>query len=634
MLERRSARGTHRVDLRRGILKTAERRGPESGMTNSLFICYSHADSAQVVKHLSWLREDGFDPWFDEHITGGSVWRDAISDAIEASAALLYFISTNSVTSARCREEVDFALELDVPVLTVYLQETQLSNRLLFRLANRQSIEAYRLSDADFRERLLQALSNAIHPEADSGTATDIGRSRTKRLLVLPMRNLTGDIEQEFFCDGLTEETINQLGRVYGRRLGVIARASAMLYKNIEKPIAEIRAELGVDYVLEGSVRLLNERLRISVSLVNAADQTQIWSNLYDRAAGNGFNVQDDVTLGVAGSLDLERVPETSTAGGNAAAREAFLKGRFHWYHHTAADYPIAIAYFEEAIHQDPNYAPAYVGLADTIATTAHRGQVPPWDVYPESKRLVNKALALNDLSPEAHDQKGRIAFAYDFDASTAEREFKRAIEVNPSYPDAHAIYAQLLAATGRRNEALVSVQRGLDLDPHNVFLQVNLGIQLAGVGRCEEAISLLQRIPKDVGFADEMLWGACFRAGRFTEALDHSIGYFGADAEVAAALKLPGDGLTATHYHDVMARTADVLVARSDERYVAPSQIARLYTHAERFIEAIQWLHKAIDIRDSWVVYSAVMAEYFKLWDVPEFQQVRERMDLLIKQP
>ena len=598
-------------------------------MADSVFICYSHADSGQIVDRLDWLHEAGFEPWFDEHITGGSVWRDAISDAIEASVALIFFVSPRSIASDRCLEEVDFALELDVPVLSVYLERTQLNNRLLFRLSNRQIVEAYRLPEETFRERLIGALRAAVQPAANSPSPGLQNRSG-QRLVVLPLRNLTGDSSQEFFCDGLMEDTINRLGRAHDR-LGVIARSSAMLYKDTAKTVAEIGAELGVDHVLEGSLRHSRDALRISVSLINAADQTQIWSEVYERSAEDAFDVHDEIASGVARSLRLgEAQADAVSPGGKAAAREAFLKGRFHWYHHTAADYPVAIAYFEEAIRLDPEYAPGYIGLADTIATTAHRGEVAPSEVYPESKRLVEKALSLDDGAAEAHDQKGRIAFAYDFDRTTAEIAFKRAIELNPSYPDAYVIYAQLLAATGRRTEALEFVHRGLRLDPHNVFLQVNLGIQLGGVGRCEEAIEVLQRIPQDVGFADEMLWGVCYRAGHYASALGHSARYFADDEEVGSALAQTGPEVTAQDYFAAMSTAAAVLAGRSSDRYVAPSQIARLYTHAEAFESAIGWLHKAVDIRDSWVVYSTVMAEYYKLWEDPAFQEVRERMDLL----
>jgi len=493
---------------------------------------------------------------------------------------------------------------------------------------------ALEVTPEGIKARLLQAVISTDKPVHSDLQGTDESKTpRIERLLVLPISNLSGDSEQDYFCDGLTEEIINQLGRIHRQRLGVIARTSSMLYKDVSKPIAEIGTELGVNYVLEGSMRLRGDRVRVSMSLARVCDQIQLWSDVYDRNLSDAFDVQDDVARGVAESLqiiDVDDLPERSS--GTTAAREAYLKGRFHWYHHGVGDYPIATAYFEEAIALDPGYAAAYVGLADTIATRTHRGEIPPEEAYPETKRLIEKALTLDDSAPEPHDLKGRMLFAHDFDSAGAEREFKRAIKLNPNYPDAHVIFAQLLAATGRRDEALKSVQRGLNLDPHNVFFQVNFGMQLAGTGRCEEAIAVFERLPEDLGFASEMHWGACYRAERYGDAL-HAFGkFFAADTELQEMLPVAGVEISAVDYRQLMHEMAGKLVVRSEDQYVAASTIARLFVHAEDFESAIKWLHKAIDRHDSYVVYSAVFADYFKLWDVPEFDEVRSRMDLAFR--
>ncbi len=294
-------------------------------MAERLFICYAHDDSGQVTACLDWFRDAGFEPWLDEKIMGGSVWRDSISDAIESAAVLVYFISSRSIASDHCREEVDFALELSVPILTVYLEQTVLPNRLLFRLSNRQAVEGHRLTEGDYKSRLLRAVKATIQSSRggpDDAHATR--EARVERLLVLPLRNLSGDSEQDYFCDGLTEEIINQLGRLHRQRLGVIARSSSMLYKDVIKPISEIGVELNVDYVLEGSMRLRGERVRVSMSLASVRNQTHLWSDVYDRDLSDVFDVQDDVARGVAQSLQIieaDDLPERSS--GTAAAREA-----------------------------------------------------------------------------------------------------------------------------------------------------------------------------------------------------------------------------------------------------------------------------------------------------------------------
>jgi tetratricopeptide (TPR) repeat protein len=262
--------------------------------------------------------------------------------------------------------------------------------------------------------------------------------------------------------------------------------------------------------------------------------------------------------------------------------------------------------------------------LADAVGTPAHIGRIPTTDVFPRLKALVAKALALDDQSAVVHDMHARITFAYDWEWAASEAAFQRAIALNPNYPDAHVVYAQLLQILGRGDEALAAVQHGLDLDPHNAFFQQQRAHHLLVAGRRQEAIAEMEELLRvQPGFppAHEILWTALLKEGQYDEAVRHA-----GPMDVADILS---ESYPTLGYAGAMSRAADTMAARALAQYVSPVLVARLYAHAGDQDRTLDWLEKAIDVHDTQIVYAPMSPEFEDVWDHPRFRAVMRRINL-----
>jgi TolB-like protein/Tfp pilus assembly protein PilF len=294
--------------------------------------------------------------------------------------------------------------------------------------------------------------------------------ARRVMLAVLPLENLSGDEEQEYFSDGLSDEMIAQLGRLNPQRLGVIARTSAMTYKHTSKGIDVIGRELGVSYVLEGSVRRSANRVRVTAQLIQVSDQTHLWAETYDRNVDDMLTLQSELAQAIANEIRVQLTPReqvrlASLRPVNTDAYEAYLKGRYFWNRRTRDALDRSVWHFGKALETDPTYAPAYAGLADAYLTQLDYNYLAPHDAFALANRVVLQALALDDTLAEPHTSLGHLRL-HEFNWTAAEQQFKRAIELNPGYGTAHYYYGNLLAAFGRWDEAFAEAQRALALDP------------------------------------------------------------------------------------------------------------------------------------------------------------------------
>jgi TolB-like protein/Flp pilus assembly protein TadD len=297
-------------------------------------------------------------------------------------------------------------------------------------------------------------------------------------LAVLPFENLSDDPEKDYFSDGLTEEMIAQLGGMQPQQLGVIARTSAMRYKHTDKGISQIGRELGVNFILEGSVRHMGDRVRITAQLIQVKDQTHLWAESYERDLAGVFAAQTEVAGRIRRSLALELLPgqqpELARAPtANSAAYEAYLKGRYHWHKGSAEERRKARDYFEQAVQIDPKYAPGYAGLADYYWATP---DLPPQVAMPKAKEYALKAVELDDTLAHAHTALAVIRWFGDWDWLGAEAEINRALALNPNHAEAHRIYSFYLLALGRFEQALAEVRRAEELDPLSLLISVNAG--------------------------------------------------------------------------------------------------------------------------------------------------------------
>jgi TolB-like protein/DNA-binding winged helix-turn-helix (wHTH) protein/Tfp pilus assembly protein PilF len=347
-------------------------------------------------------------------------------------------------------------------------------------------------------------------------------------LAVLPFENLTGDAAQDYFSDGMTEEMIAQLGRVDPDHLGVIARTSVMHYKHSDEQVDQIGRELGAEYVLEGSVRRDKDKVRISAQLIETKDQARIWARQYDRELSGLLVLQSEIAQEAADEILLalgerKRTITPSTASPKSfEAYDLYLKGRYFWNKRTSEAFEQAVECFNQAIEQDPGYAPAYAGLADTYAVMSEYSIAPPREVIPKARAAALKALDLDEKLAEAHASLALIAQNYDWDWQTADKEFRRAIVLDPNYATGHHWYAEHLALLGRFDEAFPEMQRARQLDPLSLIIQADNAVFLYFSRQYDLAIAEFRAIMEvDPNFPRlHVIEGAYVQQGRFAEAL------------------------------------------------------------------------------------------------------------------
>jgi TolB-like protein/DNA-binding winged helix-turn-helix (wHTH) protein/Tfp pilus assembly protein PilF len=374
---------------------------------------------------------------------------------------------------------------------------------------------------------LCVALGVYFQSRRSTSPAAPAGRAM---LAVLPFENFTGDAAQDYFSDGLTEEMISQLGNLDPAHLGIIARTSVMHYKHAQEPLTQIAKELGVQYVIEGSVRRDAGRVRITAQLIQTKDQTHIWARQYDRDLNNLLALQSEIAREIANEIEfslsgrrpIDAAP-TASQGPNAyEAYDLYLRGRFFWNKRTLEGFREAIDYFQQAIAKDPGYARAYAGLADSYALLGGYGVTPQTESMPKARAAALKALELDGSLAEAHTSLALITENFDFDWAKAEQEYRRAIELNPSYATAHQWYAEYLALQGRFDEALAESERARALDPLSLIIGADKGAILYYARRYDEAIAQFRGVREmepDFPRA-QMMVSALVEKGEFTTAL------------------------------------------------------------------------------------------------------------------
>jgi serine/threonine protein kinase/Tfp pilus assembly protein PilF len=350
---------------------------------------------------------------------------------------------------------------------------------------------------------LLLAGAVALWPEvrsSDAGpdTLATSGAVAPTRLAVLPLANLSPDAEDAYFADGLTDELISHLSQL--RNLRVIARSSAMRYRDTEKSIVEIGRELGVGTVLEGTVHKAGDRLRIRVQLRDTRSQQHLWAEDYESDVANLPRLQREIARRVAGELDVRTQGAAARAltpgeTEDAAAYELYLQGRFMLSDLDAASFMKARDYFQQALQRDPGFARAWSGLADAYDHLAGQSALASDEAYPRVRAAAERALALDPELAEAHASLARALAWYYWDTEAAERHFRRAIELDPSDAAAHQGYAEFLRNLGRFDEALAEVQRAQELDPLTAYSHIERGIILYFAGRYDEALDQYQRL-------------------------------------------------------------------------------------------------------------------------------------------
>ena len=359
-----------------------------------------------------------------------------------------------------------------------------------------------------------------IFPWEKQATESDLN---PKRIAVLPFISISADPNDEYFADGLTEELIDRLSQV--RELQVIARTSIMGYKNKEMKATEIGRELSVGTLVEGSVRKAGNKIRVTAQLIDSNTERHLWSSRYDKDLEDIFAIQSDIAEQVARSLALELLPDERSDLGKKATSDMdayllFMKGRHHSNLATKQDKEKAIKYYRAAVELDPDFALAYAGISQSYHILGDKNWLPPEQAYPRMKENAIRAVEIDPGLSEGHAALAAEYMHYEWKWQDSEREFKRAIELNPSYAPAYSQYGNLLALTGRYVEALENDKRGYELDPQH---WVAYGSALAYIGNNDEAIAYIEEHlrsdPENAG-GRVYLGAALYRSGRTEEAI------------------------------------------------------------------------------------------------------------------
>jgi TolB-like protein/Flp pilus assembly protein TadD len=345
-------------------------------------------------------------------------------------------------------------------------------------------------------------------------------------IAVLPFVDLSPKKDQEYFCDGMTDEIIAKLSRFKGWK--VIPRTSMMRYKNTNKDIKQIGQELDVTTILEGSIGKERDDIRVNAKLIRIEDSISLWSDTYEKKLESVFAIQSDVAEKIANALQVELSPEEKERlekkpTENLEAYNSYLRGRFFWNRRTEEDIKKAIKYFEQAIEKDPNYALAYTGLADSYNMLGSYELLEPNEAYPNARKAALRALDIDNTLGEAHASLARVKHCFDWDWEGAEREYKRAIDLNPSYATSHSWYSSLLLYSGRFDEALEEAKRAQELDPLSLVVITGVGQTLFYQRQYDKAIEQCKKaleINPDFSWTHNVLARVYVQKSKFEEAI------------------------------------------------------------------------------------------------------------------
>jgi TolB-like protein/DNA-binding winged helix-turn-helix (wHTH) protein/Flp pilus assembly protein TadD len=457
-----------------------------------------------------------------------------------------------------------------------------------------------------------------------------------RSLAVLPLKNLSNDPSQDYFADGMTDELITRLAKISALR--VISRTSAMTYKNVRKPLAEIARELNVNTVLEGSVSRSGERVRVTAQLIDAYNDKPIWAGTYDENIRDALALQSRITRAIAEQIRATLNPQEQVALAKSRtvdsdAYEAYLKGRFFWNKRTGEGLRTAISYFNRAIEIDPAYAEAYSGLADSYAVAGDwkYGVLPPRDAFSKATAAAAKALALDDTLGEAHTSLAFALDLYGWDWDAAETEYKQALKLNPGYATAHQWYSWHLFMVGRNTDAMSELKRAASLDPLSLIIDADIADALCVAGRYDEAVGQSEKTLK---------MDANFAIGHYElgQALAQKHMYDKAITEFQRAIELSGHSgafdsnlgfaYAASGQKEEAIQIVDDLESRHDQNHSVDADIALIYVGLGDREEAIARLNKAYEARFKASIL--LRPAFDPLRSDPRFQDLLRRIGLL----
>jgi TolB-like protein/DNA-binding winged helix-turn-helix (wHTH) protein/Flp pilus assembly protein TadD len=461
------------------------------------------------------------------------------------------------------------------------------------------------------------------------------------RLAVLPFADLSADPERAYLADGLVDEIIASLGQTNPERLRVIGRTSTLTYKGTTKPLAQIGKELAVDYLVEGSVRAEKDRLRITVKLIRAADEVQVWSDSYDHDLSSLLTLQRELSTAIAGQVRLQLTPELLGALArrhtqDAEAYDLYLRGRSVWHRRTAESNVRAIEYFNRATVRDPRFALAWSGIADARLGSTINADLPPLTVGPQARGAASHASEIEPGLAEAQYSRGYVSFLLDWDWPAAEMSFRRSIAINPGFSLAHLYLGHVLSQMRRHAEAQSETRRAAELDPLN---PMNHAIASQVAFQARDYPAALE-YAKRAATLDPEFWIGYMQLSQVYEQLGKT------DLAVEAAIKaarLSGGNSKAHAIRGyILARTGQIADAREvlealevigRERFVPPSALALVHAGLGDRDAAFAWLAKAYDVRDVHLIFLPVDPKWDPYRNAPRFVALLKRCGFHVEQ-
>lgn len=482
-------------------------------------------------------------------------------------------------------------------------------------------------------ERARASREASLPAEVVAG-AEAVAPAPERSIAVLPFTNLTGDADNEYFSDGVTEEIINVLSRIH--ELQVISRTSVMRFRTTDRSVGDIAGELGVRNVLEGSVRRAGERVRISAQLIDAANDRHLWAERYDRQLEDIFAIQSDVARRIAAALAAELSPQENDRldrrpTDDVEAWELYLKGRHLWNRRTEESLRRSLDYFDDALARDPEFALAQAGKADTWFILGLYGLQAPSEVMPSARNAARRALELDSQVVEALTALAAVRGLYDWDWAGAERDFGRALEVQPTHAQTHQWLAtHLLTPLRRFEEARGALAEAAALDPLAPVVAASRGIISLYAGetpRAVEELSHAAELYPEFGLARFFLGMAYQEAGdsgRAQEVLEQALELTNRSSEVLAALA-HAQALASGQ----PSPAADELERRAADHYVSPALVAQVRLGMGDHEAALELLEAAADERSLDLVWLGVRPVYAPLRASPRFRMLLDRVGL-----
>ena len=511
---------------------------------------------------------------------------------------------------------------------------------LVRRMFERQSKRSFALSRiAALAVAVLagSALISGITVHYVRGVNASKGRAnRSSSLVVLPLENLSGEKDQEYFADGMTDDLIANLAKI--RSLRVISRSTAMAYKGTHKPLSQIANELNVDAVVEGTVMRVGNRVRITAELVQVSTDQHLWADTYESPIGDVLALQNRVSSAIVDQIrinlteeDKERLAKKPAVG--PEAYEDYLKGRYYWNKRSGEGFVKAIGYFEEATHRNPQYALAYAGLADCygiIGATIY-GSVPAAEAAPKAKAAAIRALEIDPTLAEAETSLATAKFNYDWDWTGAAEGFKKAIQLDPSYATAYQRYSLYLIALGRFEDSFEQIKKARDLEPLSISINASFGWRLYLAREYDRAIAQLRdtlEMDPSYEWAHLILGQAYEQKGQY----DLAIGEFLKAVELSHSSPLMLSALAHAQAlggnHAEALKLLSRLENMSKKQYVSPFYIAIVYLGLGKNETAMTWLEKAYADRSNGLVFLKVEPELDPLRSSPRFVALQQKLN------